>query len=80
MKNTLSPKALRAKLRRGPFKFSFEKKDGTLREAYGTLNMELIPESNRPKTDQSSSPMIVPFYDLEKGAWRSVSAAAPVFE
>jgi len=79
MKKSLSARALKSKLRRGPFRFSFEKKDGTIREAYGTLKMELIPMDNHPKTDRPSSPKIVTFYDLEKGAWRSVSATAPVF-
>ncbi len=79
MKKSLSIKALRSNLRKGPFKFYFEKKDGTIREAYGTLNMELIPEANQPKTDRASSPMIVTFYDLNKDAWRSLSAAAPIF-
>ena len=79
MKNTISIRALRSKLRKGPFKFYFEKKDGTIREAYGTLNLEIIPIKHLPKTDRTPAPSVVTFYDLENQGWRSLSKASPIF-
>ena len=58
-------------------KFSFTKKDGTLREAVGTLNMSYIQKtdpqavpnslgySSLPETD------MVRYYDIERHNWRS---------
>lgn len=56
--------------------FSFKKKDGTLRHAYGTRLTEIIvrhegevlPDSNTRK--QASNGSTFPYYDIEKGAWR----------
>lgn len=58
-------------------KFSYTKKDGTVREAIGTTSMELIPEGKRPKeptlekvvfADQEPT---VKYFDLDAGDWRS---------
>ena len=41
----------RKKLSTGVWRFSYYKKDGSIREAVGTLDMSRIPEDKRPKGD-----------------------------
>lgn len=55
--------------------FVFIKKDGSRRHTFGTLNLDLVPDSDKQfkhseeekeeRTDQTT------FYDLEKKAWRT---------
>ena len=54
-------------------KFKFTKKDGTEREARGTLNFYMIPEEAAPKGTQTweDPDDIVKYWDLDKEAWRS---------
>ena len=58
--------------------FWFRKADGSLRRAYGTLNRAIIerhggiPEGDERKEKAFSG--AVPYYDLEKDAWRSFKA------
>lgn len=73
-----SIEALKENLKKGPVRFAFRKKDGSLRLAYGTLDINKIPSSNHPKGN-SASPKILPFYDLEKFAWRSIQIGQLVF-
>ena len=63
---------LKAKLAQGPVRFAFIKRDGTLREAYGTRNMSLVPEEHRPKGTDKRTPGTIPFWDLEAEAWKSL--------
>jgi hypothetical protein len=70
---------LRNKLRNGPVRFAFRKKDGSLRLAYGTLDLSKIPDDQHPKSGNEASPLILPFYDLEKFAWRSISIGQLIF-
>ena len=55
--------------------FSYWKKDGSIREAHGTLRPDLIPESLHPKGNpsihHSINPSIINYYDLNRQAWRS---------
>ena len=53
-------------------KFYFQKVDGTIREAYGTLNSRLVPQTggNRRKNDT-----IQVYYDTERQEWRSFKKA-----
>jgi len=71
----------RKKLSTGVWRFSYYKKDGSIREAVGTLCMDLIPEDKRPKS-LSSAPDVrpenydtFPYYDLyadgDCAGWRS---------
>lgn len=65
---------LRTLLQEGETHFVFIKKDGSRRAAVGTLNLDLVPDSDKQfkneqgtheeRTDQTS------YYDLEKTAWR----------
>ena len=66
----------RNQLRNGIYRFSYFKSDGSIREATGTLNMELIPEDKRPSLQGGDGGRLLPpgvftYYDLEKKAWRS---------
>lgn len=69
---------LRIKLKAGPVRFAFRKKDGSLRLAYGTLDLSKIPQENQPKGGEVSD-KIFPFFDLEKFAWRSISIGQLIF-
>ncbi len=70
---------LRERLRQGPVRFAFRKKDGTLRLAYGTLDLTKVPQENHPKGERQSSPKVIPFFDLDKFEWRSVSTDQLIF-
>lgn len=74
--------SFRNQLRNGVYRFSYFKSDGSIREARGTLNMELIPEDKRPKGENSSplrggrvgsepAPGVFTYYDLIAQGWRS---------
>ena len=73
--------AFRKKLSTGVWRFSYYKKEGSIREAVGTLDMSRIPEDKRPKGDMSDgaarepSVNTFPYYDLyadgDCGGWRS---------
>ena len=74
--------SFRLKLQNGIYRFSYFKTDGSIREATGTLNPELIPEQDHPKDTLPlqgkgqergylPAPGVFSYYDLEKKAWRS---------
>ena len=67
----------RKKLSTGVWRFSYFKKDGTIRQARGTLDFSRIPEEHHPKS-LSSAPDVrpenydtFPYYDLDAAGWRS---------
>lgn len=64
---------LRIKMMAGIVKFYFTKVDGTLREAYGTLKSELLPESKG--TERKPNPMVQVYYDTEKCEYRCFKVA-----
>lgn len=51
--------------------FFFIKKDGTKREAHGTLNFQTIPSECRPTTERETRTAIQTYFDLDRMAWRS---------
>lgn len=55
-------------------KFYFQKVDGSIREAYGTLNASVVPETsgndNRRKNDTVQT-----YYDTEVQSWRCFKRA-----
>jgi hypothetical protein len=71
----------RAKLRTGTYRFSYFKKDGSIREAVGTLKWDLIPDEHHPKSGMDSEALAPSnsfcYYDLyangDTGGWRSFS-------
>lgn len=63
---------LKEQLHKGPVKFSYRKKDGSVRTALGTLNGGFIPEEHLPKVEgQLPLPGIQKYYDLNSKGWRS---------
>ena len=65
----------RKQLAHGFATFSFFKKDGSIREARGTLFFPLIPADKHPKEKEPSAisyqPSVFTFFDLDKQDWRS---------
>lgn len=64
---------LRTQMQQRIVKFYFQKVDGSIREAYGTLKETLIPatgEGNRKKNDTVQT-----YFDTEKSEWRCYKKA-----
>ena len=65
---------LKAKMAKGIVRFYFRKVDGSIREAYGTLRADLMPEikgdDNRKKNDTVQA-----YYDTEKMEFRCFKVA-----
>lgn len=59
--------ALLDKLRKEIVHFAFEKTDGTIREAYGTLQSDAIPETKGKRTSNYD---VQVYYDTEKQEYR----------
>jgi hypothetical protein len=54
------------------FEIIFTKATGEKRKAVGTVNFEMVPEKDRPKSDDNKKNLedTIIYYDLEKEAWR----------
>ena len=66
-------------LNNGVIRFSFWKKDGSIREAVGTTNLMLIPLDKLPMNtavDHAQNYQTICFFDLEKSEWRSFNIAS----
>lgn len=63
---------LRTALHKGIVKFYFQKVDGTLREAYGTLADTITPATNDHRRPCDTTQV---YYDTEKQAWRCFKKA-----
>lgn len=77
IKSSEAAAALREKLQQGKTNFVFKKKDGSRRQAVGTLNFDIIPKDDWPVTAddidsdyKDKNEVVVTYYDLEKMAWR----------
>jgi len=65
-------KELRKEMQNGVVEFKYIKKDGTIREAKGTTNMDIIPKDQHPKGDTENYPEdIQRYYDIGEDGWRS---------
>ena len=64
---------LKAKMQAGIVKFHYQKVDGTLREAYGTLDPKRTPELK--DTGRKPSPLVQVYLDTERGEWRCFKVA-----
>ena len=72
---------LRVLMRTNIVQFSYFKTDGSIRQARGTLCLDLIPEKDRPQSasehsDESPKKRkenyeTLTYYDLDREAWRS---------
>ena len=78
---------LRLWLRQGVVQFTYMKSDGSIREARGTLCMEIIPPSRHPKgvKEQQIQAGIrqpdfrsIAYYDLDKETWRAFRVHAAI--
>ena len=65
-------------LSKGEVKFSYEKKDGTIREAFGTRNVVLLMlhkvTLTGNKAENAENDDVIPYFDLDVMAWRSFKA------
>ena len=65
-------KELKQELHKREVKFSYWKKDGSVREARGTLNSEVYGKDNEPTGNGRPIPENqVRYYDLDVQGWRS---------
>ncbi len=78
MNMTTVSSTLVKKLTEGSVSFKFRKVDGTVREATGTLNNDLIPEAHRSAVTPADDAATVPYFDLGSNGWRSFRADAVV--
>lgn len=59
-------------LNEGMVEFTFRKKNGEVRNMFGTRNMSYVPDEMKPKGGMNSkSEHIVTVFDLENMSWRS---------
>jgi len=78
-KNQISHDDLQSKMEDEIVKFFFQKKDGGLRIAHGTIKLDLIPEELHPKGKGNPVRNTVPFFDVTKQLWRSISRDSVVW-
>lgn len=64
---------LQTALRAGAVRFTFQKNDGEVREAYGTTNTALFTYTYKGE-ERAPAPCQIKYFDLEKSAWRSFRA------
>ena len=77
LRNAWENAKLKKKMLKSVAFFEFRKKDGTIREAYGTLNSQWLPATTGSERAKSDSVQV--FYDVIKGAWRSYIKANLIF-
>lgn len=64
---------LKAKMQKGIVKFYFQKVDGSLREAYGTLKESLLPETTG--SGRKPNATVQTYFDTERSEWRCFKIA-----
>lgn len=64
---------LKAKMALGIVKFYFQKVDGSIREAYGTLKADLLPDTQG--SERRPNPTVQTYFDTERESWRSFKRA-----
>ena len=63
--------SLKRQMRSGVAHFLYQKKDGTLREAWGTTNKSLARKHINGNGDSREFYCTTAYFDVEKGDWRS---------
>ena len=60
-------------LHNGVVNFKYTKKDGSIREAKGTLNIDIMGEENAPSgtSNMNISDSTIRYFDLNSNGWRS---------
>ena len=69
---------LKAAMKLGIVKFYFQKVDGTIREAYGTLKATLLPATMQASS-RKTNPTTQTYYDTEKQEWRCFKKANLIY-
>lgn len=70
--NKMTTQEIKDILSKGEVKFSYEKKDGTIREAFGTRNISALALYDAiPTGDKVENDNVIPYFDLDVMAWRS---------
>lgn len=64
---------LKMKMRYGIVKFYYQKISGEIREAYGTLRADLMPQTKG--ADRKSNPTVQVYYDSEREEYRCFKIA-----
>lgn len=64
---------LNIEMRKGIVKFMYEKLNGEIRTAWGTLKSELIPETGSDNRTKNNS--VAVYFDEEKQSWRCFKKA-----
>lgn len=65
-------KALKAELHKREVSFKYYKKDGSIRDAKGTLNSEIYGKENTPTGSIKTIPENqIRYYDTDSDGWRS---------
>ena len=73
--NKMTTQEIKDILSKGEVKFSYEKKDGTIREAFGTRNVVLLMLHKVTLTgNKAENDDVIPYFDLDVMAWRSFKA------
>lgn len=73
MKQSWKVLKLKEALKKGVVKFYYQKLNGEIRTAWGTLKEGLIPETKG--TERKKNDSLVTYYDNEKQAFRSLKIA-----
>lgn len=68
---TTSVEDLKQMLHEGIVNFEFIKKDGSVRQAKGTLMAEHLPALKENDKSRKPSENVVVYFDMEKQSWRS---------
>lgn len=63
----------KAAMQKGIVKFRFVKVDGSMREAYGTLKVDLLPKHEVTNRRQNDTVQV--YFDTEKREWRCFKKA-----
>ena len=71
MTKAMMIEVLKNKLKTGVAHFIFAKKDGSLREAWGTIKSELATAHINGRGVSRENYACCAYWDVEKGAWRS---------
>lgn len=73
MKQSWKILKLKAALKKGVVKFYYQKLNGEIRTAWGTLKEGLIPETKG--TERKRNESLITYYDNEKDSYRSFKVA-----
>ena len=77
LKKAWSNIRLKKEMAKRVVKFYFQKVDGSIREAYGTLNPSVLPQSNGSGRRPNDTLQV--YYDTEKQEFRSFKKANLIF-